>query len=36
MDRICAENGKFFVSDKGVQFDSHFFRNWCRDNGVKN
>ena len=39
MDRICAENGvkpKYFVSDKGVQFNSHDFRKWCSDNGVKN
>ena len=39
MDRIGSENGikpKYFVSDKGVQFDSHAFRKWCSDNGVKN
>ena len=39
MDRICTENKvkpKYFVSDKGVQFDSCSFRKWCRDNGVKN
>ncbi|MCL2624521.1 MAG: DDE-type integrase/transposase/recombinase [Planctomycetaceae bacterium] len=39
MDRICTESKvkpKYFVSDKGIQFDSHPFRKWCRDNGVKN
>ena len=39
MDRTCAENkvnSKYFVSDRGVQFDSHAFRSWCCDNGVKN
>jgi transposase InsO family protein len=39
MDRICAENKvkpKYFVSDRGVQFDSHSFRKWCGGNGVKN
>ena len=39
MDRICTENKvkpKYFVSDKGKQFDSCPFRKWCSDNGVKN
>jgi len=39
MDRIRSENGvkpKYFVSDKGVQFDSYAFRKWCTENGVKN
>jgi transposase InsO family protein len=39
MNRICTENKvkpKYFVSDKGAQFDSCSFRKWCRDNGIKN
>jgi transposase InsO family protein len=38
MKRICSDHGvvpKYFVLDRGTQFDCRVFRNWCQARGIK-